>query len=598
MSGLPTPTVLLDDGTATFPYDITTYARLADGVKVARGRGDEFAKVQPSTLDLVLDNIDGRFTLGSTSGGYGAINVDRQIQYKETVGGVTTTRFTGYVQNWPTSWPDGGDQFAVAAITAVDRMPRLSRRKLRSIIEQEYLLDAPLAYYTCGEATGSSRAYDSSGNSQPPLVRALPNADIVFGTATGPGTDDLTAVVIDDVAANGNMLTAQITGAVVGASVFFSTTYAGINLLLTTDDGSTVNQIYIDGTGKLTTGLGGTTSASVVNDGDTHHAAWTASGVHLDGIVFDATPFPSQTSPAIRLGRASLLSTGATPGPTTFAHLALFSTSPTTAHILREYRSGNTGFINDRSDQRISRYAEYGSIAVADQALETGLQTAVPLLTLAGISVADAIGKVEDSEGGVVFVRGDGKFVLQNRQHRALQTAADITLTAIDLGEGASVSTDMQFVTNYMAVTSGTGGVQVVQNAASIATHEQYPVDLELLVNTDDEALDVANWRVTNYAEPAARLPDVTVDLLTQTQATQQALMALEISDRMTITGMPSQAVNGTTTLNLIVEGWTETLTASSWDMAFNTSNFAQSAAWILDDTALSVLGSTTRLGY
>jgi hypothetical protein len=93
-------------------------------------------------------------------------------------------------------------------------------------------------------------------------------------------------------------------------------------------------------------------------------------------------------------------------------------------------------------------------------------------------------------------------------------------------------------------------------------------------------------------------MPSLSLDLLTLTAAQAASVQALELSDRVQITGLPSQALNGTTTADLIVEGWTETLSADSWDMTFNTSNFSQASAWVLDDSTYSVLGTTTRLSY
>jgi hypothetical protein len=148
---LPTLLVKLDDGTGqvgTFPYDVSAFVRLPGGVSITRGRTDEFNQVQPSTLSIVFDNTTGVFTLGS--GTYG-IAIDQRIQVTETVSGAVK-RFTGYVQDWPVAWPDGSDTFAVATVTAVDRLSRLARRKLQSIEPKNVLLDAPWHYYTLERA--------------------------------------------------------------------------------------------------------------------------------------------------------------------------------------------------------------------------------------------------------------------------------------------------------------------------------------------------------------------------------------------------------------------------------------------------------------
>src|SRR5256885_13923001 len=86
-------------------------------------------------------------------------------------------------------------------------MARLGHGKtLASIIEVEYLLDSPDAYYTLGEDAGSLQAGNGSAVIQTPLA-VTPfgggsNANITFGSATGPSTDSLTAALFTRVSAS------------------------------------------------------------------------------------------------------------------------------------------------------------------------------------------------------------------------------------------------------------------------------------------------------------------------------------------------------------------------------------------------------------
>jgi len=50
--------------------DITQYVRLSRGIEITRGAQDELSETQPGTATLVLDNSDGRFTPGRTTGAY------------------------------------------------------------------------------------------------------------------------------------------------------------------------------------------------------------------------------------------------------------------------------------------------------------------------------------------------------------------------------------------------------------------------------------------------------------------------------------------------------------------------------------------------
>jgi len=618
MAGLPTVQVLLDDtsGTGTWPYDITAYVELQYGYSITRGRSDEVGDVQPSTLGMTLNNTDGRFTLGTTGGGYGAIATDRRIQVKHTVSGVTTTRFTGFVQDWPVEWPGGGDAYAVAPITAVDRLSRLNRRVLRSIIEQEYLLDDPVAYYTLGEPAGSSSAADSSGNDATAL-RA--SGAVVFGTATGPGTDSLTAASIpaNIGSALAPMLSCPlnlaVTDATVMAFIVMPTGNTGPALRLVRLLDGVDGMLAVEVTSLGVTALYSSPAAGEpalfdvggnLIDGEVHHVAVVFTGgasatitAYVDGAQVGTDTGSATITPAIvglQVG-PNLVNTGTV--ASTVAHVAVYTHAVAAADITRLAQSGLNGFNADRSDQRVARYASYANIATADQTLETGVQTNVPHFDITGTSPTAAMQEVVNSEDGLLFLRGDGKLVFQNRTHRASQVTPDLTITADAMGPGDRFTGDMQRIINAATVTRSGGAGAYAENAASVAAHEQYPTSMDLKVATDDEARDRANWEASAYPEPLARLGGLTLDLLSQTVAIQQGAQALELSDRIQITGLPSQSPTGSTA-DLIVEGWTETVSATDWAMQFNASPWTPNAVWILGDSTYGVLGTTTRLSF
>jgi len=591
----PATQVLLDDasGGGTWPYDITTYVELQYGYSNPRGRSDEVGDVQPSTLGMTLNNSDGRFTLGTTGGGYGTINTDRRIQVKETVSGVTTTRFTGYVQDWPVEWPGGSPGYAVATINAVDRLPRLNRRVLRSIVEQEILLDSPLAYYTLGEPAGSTSAADSSGAGAPNLTMVGSGTAVVFGTATGPGTDGLTAATFSGSGPfSGWFLTAGLATSPALVECFFTTAAApagDASAILALDDGSSVTAVCVLSDGKVglvrEDGSGFRPASSpVVTGGELHHVAWNTS---TGTLYVDGTSFGS----SVTASRTRLTVGGALPGTVeeyhrfngVIAHVAAYATAPSAARVLAHVQAGDDGFAGERSDQRVSRLALYANIPTADQVLATGVQTNVPHFDITGMSPTAAMQEVVNSEDGLLFLRGDGKLVFQNRTHRGAQVTPDLTITADAMGANDRFTGDMQRIINTATVTRSGGAGAYAVNAASLAAHEQYPTSMDLKVATDAEATDRANWEANAYPEPLPRLGSLTLDLLGQTVAVQQAVMALELSDRIRITDLPAQTPGGTTA-DLVVEGWTETVSSTQWTMQLNVTPWAPNAVWVLED--------------
>ena len=65
-------------------------------------------------------------------------------------------------------------------------MSDYGKRPMRSMLEQEILLDTPTAYYTLGEPEGATSAGDTSGNGLASLTIAGTGAALTFGTSTGP----------------------------------------------------------------------------------------------------------------------------------------------------------------------------------------------------------------------------------------------------------------------------------------------------------------------------------------------------------------------------------------------------------------------------
>ena len=128
-------------------------------------------------------------------------------------------------------------------------------------------------------------------------------------------------------------------------------------------------------------------------------------------------------------------------------------------------------------------------------------------------------------------------------------------------------------------------------NAASAEDHGARRTQRDTLATTDAEVESLANSLVNRYGEPRTRIPSVEVDVL-NSPATVDTIAALDLSDVIELTNCPAQV--GASTVGLFIEGYSETLAATSWVIAFNTTSTDGSAAWILGDSVLSVLGSTT----
>lgn len=744
--GLPAFQVFLDDGTGTFPYDVSAYARLQEGYTGTRGRGDELAEVEAGGLNLAFDNTDGRFSLGSTLiASPSPIKVDRRVRVRLTpggnligsadaasfegsiggwafntllgartagtslaqsatratdgvdsllitwsttatgnyagvsvptvvgqtytfsadvyvptgspnvkllaafigssafvttkdawvrasvtftataattfvgvdqltstagqtcyvdsaavnlgsvalpfvAGGLTVNRFTQHVQSWPVEWPSADDGFAIANIGATDVQAKLEsdRHPLRSVIEEEIMVDLPAAYYMMAEAAGSSSAADSSGNQRGALTMAGTGADVVFGTAVGPTTDGLTAATF----AGGKYLTSTAFGLWSGYVVAFSTSTVAAATLVSIDTGSFIGaSCSIDGSGHLVVDTIWT-SAAPVTDGALHVIEQIATGgnkvIFLDGVQVSSTPGGGGTGGTLNIGAGFV---------GTMAHVAGWPTGgvPVVARPPQHAAAMLTGFAGESGTARLTRLAGYANVPVGT--LDTSL-TNVAFEDTTGKSVAEELRNVADAEVGLVFIDGSGNLTFQNRNRAVSKLVPDVTIDANFLADGTRFECDMQGVLNYFEVTAaGTSVTQVVRNTTSEVAnqHGRYKGSKTYLVQTDQEALDRGNWIVSTHAEPQPRVGSLVVDVLTMTAAQQAAMLTLEPNSWLRITGLPGQTP-GSTTADFIVQGFSDALNSAAWAMTLNAANKAVAAPtpWILGDLTWSLLGSTT----
>ena len=496
-----------------------------------------------------------------------------------------TRRSTGSVKSWPVAWPATVPTFSLVTITATDAQARAERRILRSIIEEEVRLDSPSADYTLGEPAGATSAYDSSGNQAPPLTMTGTGTDVVFGNATGPGTDGLTAATF----AGGRRLQATLASTPVLLECWFATTTndAVDRTLLGT---KTVAGPAVTN-GNLT--FAGSGSAGAVADGLEHHVAWTGTSVYLDGVLTGL----GATAP----GDATLVVGQAFIG--SMAHVAAYAVAPSAARIAAHYQSGTTGFAGESGSARLTRLAGYAGIPLGT--LDTSL-TNVAFVDITGTSAWEAIQQVADAELGLVYVDGSGNLTFHNRNRVVAKAVPDLTLTADYVTPDVSPVDDDQQILNYLDVTAE--GTQVTQNVRDAVSeegdgtpthpgHGRYSDAKSYLVATDAEALDRGNWIIANFAEPTTRYGTLTINLYKMTAAQAAAVVAtLEPDCWLRVTGAPSQNTTGST-IDVVVEGIAPEVSGDSWRITCNVvSRSLFSPVWILGDLTQSVLGSTTRL--
>lgn len=604
----PALTVKLDDGTGTFPFDITSKVMALDGYQISRGRDDWEGAVTAGELRLTLNNSDGRFTPGSTIlGTPSPITVDQRIQVFEglgagfdlggfDVGGFDgpTSRFTGYVKSWPVSWPAVVSTFATVDLIATDAQARAERRILRSMLEEETLRLSPATYYPLSEAEGSTSAGDATGNGGSVLTAAGTGLPPVFGASTGLA-DDSTGVQF----AGGQYLSRPASAAATSFGCVIVTTTSGTQrvilggnaLALTVEADGTLSVFMIDALALTSVFIDG---VQVINDGLPHFVMVVLDGLvarlYIDGVQ-DATV-------GLGAGGVNPLTVAGIGGGTGLAALAsLVGTvshafdsegilSPTQADRLSD--AALTGFAGESGTDRITRLAGYAGIPLGD--LDSSL-TEVPAQLTVGRSTQDAIQEVADAEFGLVFIDGSGSLTFHNRNRAAAKTAPDLTLDSQYVTPDVQPVTDDQQIVNYLEATAaGTGATSVAQDAGSEDAHGRYPISQTYLVQTDAEALDRASWIVAKQAEPTPRYGTLTINLYKMSESLAASVVdVLDLNCWLRVTSLGSQNPGGTVA-DVIVQGWNAEATAEGWTISCNVVSREIFTAWIPDDPIFGIL--------
>lgn len=124
------PTITVNVAFATTPFALTpTYTDITDwvmGFSTKRGRSDELQAYSAGTLNLTLDNQDGRFDPTNASSPYWPNVVPmRLVQVKAVWSAITYVIFTGYIDGWPPTWPL--NKLDRMTVTATDAFKVLTR---------------------------------------------------------------------------------------------------------------------------------------------------------------------------------------------------------------------------------------------------------------------------------------------------------------------------------------------------------------------------------------------------------------------------------------------------------------------------------------
>jgi len=643
------PTELVEIAFATTPddpsptwVDVTQWVQVNSGISITRGRQNEHGEISASTCTLTLDNADGRFTPDrSASPYYPNVKKGRRLRVSVTDNAVTYRRFTGYIDEWAVSWPTARTNQAFVDITASSRLARLGRgAELRSMAGQEILEDAPVLYYPLGESEeepGTGQAGNIATATQYPLtIRQVGSGGtLTFGTGAGSATDEMPAPTFTASSSGAGGITDGKhlwNGETAGLSstadthmiveCFFTLTSANDHEVLLDFPPAPGNGRFTVATAGFSpnrkiawsyngiTAVGSTTIAAntrshvavkLVRSGTT-----ITFSVWLDGVAetMDVTQVTSTS-----LYSMPYMGVGG-PGGSTIesaadgrfltgevSHVAVFrgTSDLSGTRIIAHRNAGRTGFSGESSDARVDRFARYAGIPTAEVSTETGMSTGLKYQVTDDRIALSVMQDATATEGGLLFDARDGALTFHARSHRYTALSA-LTFGTKQIQPTLETKLDDEGLVNDVTVTQVRGTEERAFDQTSITEYGRYHETIETLTLFPYEVRDVADWTVYQGSSPRVRVPTLQVDLRRSTTAQAAAILAREISDRITLADLPPQAP--TASLDFFIEGYTEQITDTRHALVFNLSPADRSAAWQLDSSTWSVLGTTTKLGW
>lgn len=588
-----------DFGGSPMFTDVTKYVPTARGVgqpiSISGGRSDGSGTVSPSQCSFVLDNMDlpgdltgGRFTPGlSTSPYFPNIQPGVRVRVTTKPGATTYNRFDGYVNSFTAAF-DGGS-FNYVQVVATDALGRWGRMPLRSYLAEEMLTDSPDYLYMLQESEGATSFGDVTASQPPATVVASKYGAGEIAAGQSPVGNFLAGTMVAVTNPAGTGLPNQPGSWLSVPSSFGATFTLEVEVLFPTAPPVTNEVIcYFEGDGcdlfLTLTDVGVLVFSQFISagvfadvpaplDGGVHYVAVTVNvGTGATTLTVDEIPTAGTAVP-VAPGKGNLSlggrpSAGAMllPFSGAFAYLASYPTVLSSTRLLNHYAAGVSDFNGERTDTHITRLLSYR--ANNGSTLDIGLGE-MGSADVDGVSMQQALLDTAAAEGGYVYINGAGQVAFLNRS-RTFNPAVAVTLNvgSDQVTADMTFQIDDQAVVNEWDISRPNGSSQRVYDAASQAAFGVISQQDTVNVETDQQALDIANWRLTSDKTALVRSPNVVVDLLTETDAAVvAAVQAATPLAHVTLTNLPATAPP----TDAVIQGWSEQIGLEVWTVSWNT---------------------------
>jgi hypothetical protein len=518
-------------------------------------------------------------------------------------GGHWDSQFTGLADSWERT--TSGD-LSVVAVSATDRSKQLATVTVGSALSEDILAQDPVAYYRLDEPDTGTASQQEAANSalvtQPTLkqVQYGTGGALQWGQGTGPGVDGASALVMAPSSLSnglgllgtlGNPVTAVTSASLI---VWFNSTRANdgqqVTIFKVADAMATsTNLCFIELKGFSGTNLVATSqvksdaSSYLVNatkngnffDGKTHMVAGTyeLSGgqlivtLYIDGVqqatTTMATPVAQfSTMSTVGLGHA-LSSPALYPG--TLSNAALFGYALDADTIGDIYTAGTTAFAGDTITDRLSRIADWEGLSGLDLDSTT---TVVDRHMPDERNLLEALDQVADSEGGIVYVNGDGDIKFISRTDRETTSVPLITVNT-GLCQPRQITDDQLLVNKAVITRLATTVKTTLVDQESVDAHGAHEHPVDTILRNDDDARNYATYLLSGYSNPPERCQPVKFNALLLQD--WPAVNGIDVWKVLEVQELP--AVETTSDADYYIEGWALNISEDEWGVECDVSS-------------------------
>jgi hypothetical protein len=231
--------------------------------------------------------------------------------------------------------------------------------------------------------------------------------------------------------------------------------------------------------------------------------------------------------------------------------------------------------------------------------ISAGLATLGAFQIDANTNALTYLQSIATSEQGACFVAANGDLTFTDRLDASFATiAAQFSDAGVDIPYTAlQVIYGQEFLFNRIQATIQGGAVQVANNATSQTEFGITTLALpDLLLQSDSEALTLANYLVALYANPQYRFDDLGLVTSAMSAPNRDAVNALELQDVVEVTRTYATGSPASVTELYAVERLTHLITAGEHRVTVGLFNTEILFQLVLDDAVFGSLDGTNAL--